>query len=152
MNTWNSFFQTFKPGIPKRYLLLVAACFWTFAGGMLLYRGFSMLKSNANPAIPEQIASIFAGILFYKIMFSKISLKHINRIQGIQIERPSFFAFFNLRSYILMSIMITFGIALRLSGIIPLFYLSLFYIAMGTPLLISSGRFYIHAFRNLKSK
>ena len=83
MNTWNSFFQTFKPGIPKRYLLLVAACFWTFAGGMLLYRGFSMLKSNANPAIPEQIASIFAGILFYKIMFSKISLKHINRIQGI---------------------------------------------------------------------
>ena len=44
MNTDSNFFQTFKPGIPKRYLLLVAACFWTFAGGMLLVRGFSILK------------------------------------------------------------------------------------------------------------
>ena len=144
------FFQSFKPGIQKKYLLLVAALFWTFAGGMLLARGFSSLKFYTSTTILEGLGCIFVGILFYKYMFSKISLKHINRIQNIQVERPCIFSFFNGRSYLLMTIMITAGITLRLSGVVPIGYLSLFYIAMGTPLLVSAFRFYHYAFRGLR--
>lgn len=149
MDTLNSFLQAFKPGIPKRYLLLVAAIVWTFAGGMLLFRGFSVLKFNSVGIDLEESGCILAGILFYKFMFVAISTKHINRILGIQIEKPCFFSFFNWHSYMLMTIMISAGITLRLSGLIPLNYLSLFYIAMGTPLFISAIRFYVFANRNM---
>jgi hypothetical protein len=152
MRTVSTLIQRCNPGIPKKYLLVVAAMVWTFAGGMLMVRGFLILKSNFRLRLPEETGSIIAGIIFYKFMFSKISLKHIKRIQSIQLERPSVFSFFNRRSYILMTIMITAGIILRLSGIIPVDYLALFYIAMGTPLLISALRFYSYAFRDLRKQ
>jgi len=152
MCTVSTLFQRCKPGIPKKYLHPVAALFWTFAGGMLLVRGFSILKFNFRLRLPEETASILAGIIFYRFMFSKISLKHINRIQRIQPERPCIFSFFYARSYILMTIMITAGITLRLSGIVPVEYLALFYIAMGTPLLISALRFYSYTFRDMRKQ
>lgn len=147
----NSFFQTCKPGIPKRHLLLIAAFFWTFAGGMLLFRGFSILKYNSGLNMFGELGSLISGMIFYKFMFSKISLKHINRILNLPTEKPCFFSFFNLRSYFLMTIMITFGIALRLSGLVPIDYLALFYIVMGTPLFMSAIRFYyyFYSFKNL---
>jgi len=150
MKTNSSFLKTFKPGIPKRYLLFVAAFMWTFASGMLLYRGFSTLIFNSSLTLFEGMGSIFCGIIFYVFMFSKISLKHINRILNIKIDRPCLFSFFNWRSYILMSIMISCGVTLRLTGIIPLLYLSLFYITMGTPLFLSALRFYYSAIKNFR--
>ena len=150
MTTVNTFFHTWKPGIPKKYLLFVAAFIWTIAGGMLLFRGLSFLKFNTSKIIIEESGSMLAGIIFYKFMFSRISFKHIHRILSMQIERPCFFSFFNWRSYFLMTIMITFGVTLRLSGIVPLNYLSLFYVAMGIPLFMSAIRFYYHAFKNRK--
>ena len=146
----NSFFKRIKPGIPKRYLLLVAACFWTFAGGMLLIRGFSILKFNSSIIEIEEFGSILAGLLFYKFMFSKISLKHIHRIQNLKEEKPCFFSFFNLRSYLLMTVMMSFGITLRVTGLVPMAYLAPFYIAMGTPLLLSAFRFYYYAYMSIR--
>jgi len=152
MHTVPTLFQRFKPGIPKKYLLAVAAIFWTFAGGMLLIRGFSILKFNFRVRVFEEAGSILTGIIFYIVLFSKISLKHINRIQNIQIEKPCIFSFFNVRSYILMTIMITAGITLRLSGIVPVDYLALFYIAMGIPLLLSALRFYYYTLRGIRKQ
>ena len=152
MKSLNSFLQAIKPGIPKRYLLFVAAIVWTFAGGMLLFRGFSTLGFNSGTLISEESISIIAGIAFYIFMFSKISLKHINRILSLQEERPCFFSFFNWRSYFLMTIMISFGVTLRLTGLVPIQYLSFFYVAMGTPLFMSAFRFYFNGFANFKKK
>jgi hypothetical protein len=149
MESVNSFFQTCKPGIPKQYLLFVAAFIWTFAGGMLLYRGFSSLQFTSSQTIIEEGCCIIAGLMFYKFIFSGISLKHINRILNLQIERPCLFSFFNWRSYFMMTLMITLGVTLRLTGLVPVVYLSLFYIAMGTPLLMSAIRFYYYSFRNI---
>jgi len=127
----------------------VAAVVWTFAGGMLLYRGFSILKFNTVQIEFEETACLLAGIVFYRCMFSAISLKHINRILQLEIERPCFFSFFNWRSYIMMTLMMSTGITLRLTGIVPVTWLSLFYISMGTPLFISAIRFYIYALKNI---
>lgn len=149
MGTDRSFFQVVKPGIPKPYLLLVAAFVWTIAGGMLLFRGLSILRFHPVPTILEECGCVLAGVVFYKFMFSAISSKHIIRILNLPLERPCIFSFFNTRSYIMMALMICCGISLRLSGIVPIEYLSLFYIAMGTPLLISAFRFYYHASKNI---
>ncbi len=151
MSQLNSILNTLKPSVPKRYLLLVAAVVWTFAGGMLLFRGFSALKYNSTGILIEEAVSIVFGIVFYIFMFSRISLKHIVRMQNNPIERPCVFSFFNWRSYILMSTMISLGVTLRLTGLVPIQYLSLFYICMGTPLILSSLRFYTHGIKGLKT-
>ena len=139
-----------KPSVPKRYLLFVAALMWTFAGGMLLYRGFSMIGINSIIKIIEEIGCIIGGVFFYILMFSNISAKHVTRILNLPIEKPCLFSFFNWRSYIMMFSMISVGVTLRITGIVPIQYLSLFYIAMGTPLFMSSIRFYYNGFINLR--
>jgi hypothetical protein len=108
------------------------------------------LKFDSRLKLLEELGSIICGMIFYFILFSRISLKHINRILNLNIEQPCLFSFFNWRSYFLMSIMISTGITLRLTGIVPITYLSYFYIAMGTPLFISSLRFYYSGLKNLK--
>ena len=149
MKQLNSILTYLKPSIPKRYLLFVAAIVWTFAGGILLFRGFLVLKFNSTTILIEEAVSIVFGVLFYIFMFSHIAIKHIIRIQNNPIERPCLFSFFNWSSYFLMTIMISFGITLRLFGLVPIHYLSVFYIAMGTPLVLSSVRFSVNAVKNL---
>lgn len=136
--------ERLKPGIPKRYLLFVAALMWTFAGGMLFFRGFSMLFLFPRMLLIKIIGSLSAGLVFYKMMFSKISLKHTQRILKIEIEKPCFFSFFNFRSYIMMIVMISMGITLRTTGIVPIEYLSILYVTMGIPLTLSAVRFYYY--------
>lgn len=138
--------QKLKPGLPKRYLMFIAALVWTFAGGMLLYKGSVFLHQSANYIWLRLIISFIGGILFYVFMFSKISLKHARRILNLEPEKPCLFSFFNLRSYILMSVMISMGIFLRKSGLVPVFYLSILYVTMGIPLLTSAFRFYYYGF------
>lgn len=139
-------FQRLKPGVPKRYLMFLAAFVWTFAGVMLLYKGSVFLKQSGGHLWVKLIISAFTGTLFYVGMFSKISLKHARRIIKLKPERPCLFSFFNVKSYILMSLMISLGIFLRTSGLVPVTYLSVLYITMGIPLFSSAFRFYYFAF------
>lgn len=134
------------PRTSKRNLLFVAAVVWTFAGGMLLFRGFLMAGNIKHSLLVKILISMVLGVVFYIGMFSKISLKHITRILNMQNDKPGVFSFFNGRSYILMTVMITSGILLRTSGLIKQEYLSMFYIIMGTPLLLSASRFYYRGF------
>jgi hypothetical protein len=139
--------EFFTPRVSKHYLLLVAAMVWTFAGGMLLFRGFTFNETLPQHWILELIACIIAGLLFFRLLFNRISSKHVFRIQNLSIKQPCLFSFFNFRSYLLMFSMITLGILLRISGFASKEYLSLMYITMGIPLLMSSFRFY-HTFFN----
>jgi hypothetical protein len=143
--------QTFKPSIPKRYLLLVAALVWTCAGGMLLLKGTSLFIKFPSFLGLKISISIICGGIFYLLLFSKISNKHIKRILNIKIDRPCLFSFFNLRSYILMTIMISSGIMLKKFGIISPEYLSIVDVTMGIPLFLSAFRFYTHGFSHLKA-
>jgi len=135
------------PRVSKHYLLLIAALVWTFAGGMLLYRGFTFNETLLLPWFNELISGIAAGLLFFWLLFNRISAKHVLRIQNLSVGQPCIFSFFNFRSYLMMIFMITLGVLLRKSGLVSNEYLSLMYITMGIPLLMSSFRFY-HTFFN----
>ncbi len=138
MNT----FRSFKPGVPKRVLLFIAAAVWTFAGSVLLYKGMKLVLVNRNHLIGILSGSVVSGFLFYFLVFSRISFKHTRRIINLNNAYPCFFSFFNFKSYVLMGIMITSGIIMRLSGIVPLTYLSVLDLTMGIPLFLSAFRFY----------
>ena len=138
----------FTPRVPRNYLLLVAALVWTFAGGMLLFRGSLFLKDSPHWMIFKLIGCIIGGLLFFRVLFNRISRKHVDRIINFPSDRPSMFSFFNLKSYIMMAVMIAGGITLRKSGVISPEYLAIIYLTMGIPLLMSSFRFYYTFFNS----
>ena len=144
MNTSKSIFTRLKPGIPKQSLLFVAGIVWTFAGGMLLYRGSTLLIQHPANLWIKLIFSVTAGGLFYYFLFDKISSRHTARIKSLPHERPCIFSFFNRKSYLMMALMIAMGTGLRMSGLVHPEYLSLLYITMGIPLTVSAFRFYFN--------
>jgi hypothetical protein len=135
-----------KPAVPKRVLLFVAAAVWTFAGTMLMFKGFKMLDTSGRLLWLKLLLALAGGVIFYLKLFSKLSLKHTLRILAMKEDYPCLFSFFNFRSYLLMAFMITMGITLRTTGWVPPDYLSLIYLMMSVPLLVSSVRFYYTGF------
>ena len=131
-----------KPAVPKRILLFIAACVWTFAGSMLMFKGYKMLDITGNLLWLKLIFVLTAGIVFYLKVFSKLSMKHTRRILNMTETYPCMFSFFNFRSYLIMIFMIAMGITLRTTEWVPLGILSYLYMMMSVPLFLSSMRFY----------
>ena len=132
----------YKPSVSRHNLLFIAGLAWTTAGGMLMWRGLDYEIRQSPHLWLNILMGIAIGIPFYFILFAKISHKHIKRIKGLSIPYPCAFSFFNLKSYIMMMVMITSGIMLRKFDVINREYLFTFYIGMALPLLISAFRFY----------
>jgi hypothetical protein len=141
-------FESFTPRVPKNYLLFIAALVWTFAGGMLLFRGYFFMVGFPDFLVFKLVGCLLGGLVFFKLLFNGISQKHVLRIKNLPIDHPCLFSFFNLKSYFMMAIMITSGIMLRITGAVSPEYLSLIYLTMGIPLLMSSFRFYYSFFKS----
>ncbi|MBI5540380.1 MAG: hypothetical protein HY951_10010 [Bacteroidia bacterium] len=135
-----------KPGVSKRYLLFVAAIVWSFAGFKLNSIGFVLFHHIPGIFAYKLAGCIILGVLFFILMFKKLSKKHIIRIINLPSERPFILFFFNLRSYILMTVMMTSGILTRKYELLPKEYIAVIYVVMGLPLLLSSLRFYYYGF------
>jgi len=137
-----SFAKNLKPSVSKHNLLFIAGIGWTIAGGILMWRGLGSEIWYSTHLWFSILAGIMIGILFYIMLFAKISREHIKRIRGLNIPYPCAFSFFNFRSYFLMMLMITAGFILRKIDLIDHEILFTFYIGMALPLLISAFRFY----------
>lgn len=135
-----------KPGISKRYLLFVAAIVWSFAGFKLNSIGFVLFHHIPGIFAFKLAGCIILGVLFFILMFNKLSKKHIIRMINLPSEKPFILFFFNLRSYILMTVMMTSGILTRKYELLPKEYIAVIYVVMGIPLLLSSIKFYYYGF------
>jgi hypothetical protein len=132
----------FKPAVSKHNLLFMAGIAWSIAGAILSGRGLSWVIRFGNlPGLRIAGALVF-GFIFYVLLFAKISRMHIKRIHGLNIPYPCAFSFFNIRGYVMMTMMIGSGIMLRHNDAVNMDWLFTFYITMGIPLLISAGRFF----------
>ncbi len=136
-----------KPAVNRHYLMFMAAVVWLFAGSMLFVKGLVFMLGNDTDLALELSVSVCLGLLFFAFLFSKIVAKHVIRILNIKHEKPCLFSFFNWKSYLMMAAMISSGILLRTFHLVPMVYLSCFYVTMGTPLLLSSYRFFNEAVR-----
>jgi len=135
-------FQKYKPSVSKHNLLFIAGLAWLIAGCILVGRGLSYLVEHGQYLGWRLTGGLIVGMIFYVLLFAKISRKHIKRIHGLNIPYPCAFSFFNLRGYLMMAIMITGGIMLRRFDVINKEWLYNFYITMGVPLLVSATRFF----------
>ena len=87
MQDKNIISKTLIPHVGHTNLLYIASAVWFFAGGMLLYRGFSEVLIHSEFLLPKVIVALFLGLVFYNLMFKKISKKHIMISQIEQSQR-----------------------------------------------------------------
>jgi hypothetical protein len=107
------------------------------AGLILCYRGGVALQHRPR----DIFFSLAGGVAFYYLLFVHIPERHIRRLHSMRMEAPCAFSFLDWRGYGIMAVMITLGIALRLSGLVSQQMLGTLYVGMGVPLLLSAIRF-----------
>lgn len=131
-------------GVSRKSLLIIASVVWFLAGGLLIFRGvYGILNIPAASALKVAL-SVVLGLVFYFSVFKRISLKHINRIKQMQSDKLPFYSFFPTRSFVIMMVMMSMGISLKISGVLPESLMVYFFPVMGLPLFISAFRFLKH--------
>lgn len=138
-----------KPRTTRNGLLHCAAGAWGLAGVILLLRGYFLLPDTLGDHIVLGNLGIVAGIIGFRFVFQRLTLRTIGRIRALTALRPCLFSFQSWRSYGVMTVMISAGVMLRSSGLLSGAGIGTLYIAMGVPLLVSSGRL---AFEGIRKK
>lgn len=132
--------------IPKKYLLLIAGIVWSFAGCMVMKIGFPLVPSSSY-----RVATILGAFLifyvFYHFIFSSLVYKHEKRIRNTATEKMPFWLFFDLRSYIIMIVMMGGGMSLRSFNLLPEGFIAFFYSGLGFALFACGVRFIFRYFR-----
>jgi len=139
---YERFFEHWKLNVSRRNLLLIAGFVWLLASGILISKGTLWVLIETNDQLCRVLGAVVFGMLFYRLLFTRISRKHIHRIITLEQENPFFLSFFNARGYLMMGGMITLGVLLRNMDFVNKDLLYTFYIGMGIPLLFSAFRFY----------
>ncbi len=137
-----------KPAVHKHKLLILSGIVWSATGiflTFLAYRWFSELTINEIDIALG--GGILLGIIIAWFGFSKVALKNIRRILDYD-KHVCVFAFQEWKSYVLIAFMMSMGIYMRTSGLIPKNLLAPMYIGIGTALFLSSFLYYIHYQKN----
>lgn len=127
--------------IPKNVLILIAGLVWCMAGAMVSKIGLPLLW---NLGVTRLILYPMAGVvflIFYFLIFSRLVIKHTERIRRRPESKLPVWNFFDTSSYIVMVIMMAGGMWLRLSHLIPNWMIAFFYSGLGIALFSCGVRF-----------
>lgn len=128
--------------VKKRTLLAVAGCVWLIAGINVVRLGLLSYEKLPQIRIWHVLLSIVVFCAF-GWMFFKMSIKHTRRIKGYEEEFRPVWHFFDLKSYIIMAVMMGGGIWLRSSGLVPDVFIAVFYTGLGCALALAGVLFWI---------
>ena len=131
--------------VSKRTLLFIAGLVWLAAGVNILRIGLKVLVPLFSGAAGRLLLALgLAAVICaaFSLMFHRIVVKHTNRILGYETKQPVY-RFFDGKSYLLMAFMMTLGITLRRSGLVPEFFFAWFYTGLGTALSVAGIRFLV---------
>lgn len=136
------------PKVDKFVLIIIASIVWFVAGFNIMRIGTpDMIANWHNPFWPLLFSMVVFGV-FFKFIFYKMVIKHSARIMTYGDEKIPFYRFFDTKSYCIMIFMITFGVTLRMSHLIPPLYLGTFYTGLGASLIGAGIFFFIQYRRN----
>ena len=127
--------------IKKQNLLLLASLVWMIAGFNVLRIGIETYAEYQT--VINYIVTIIVFLLFWFMVFYKLTNKHT-------IEKQLFYKFFDLKSFLIMAFMISFGIIIRSFHLLPERFIAVFYTGLGAALFMAGvlfGRNYIQAYR-----
>lgn len=135
--------------VTKKTLLLIACAVWSLAGFNILRIG--ILSYPPYISVMNILLSIVVFTVFQYFIFGRLVKKHTDRIQNYEEERHFFMKFFDVKSFIIMAIMMSGGIYLRASSLAPERFIAVFYTGLGSSLLLA-GILFGKNFLQYKSK
>lgn len=121
--------------VSKNTLLLIACFVWCFAGFNILKIGIIAYSNFLSPINFALSLAVFA--IFQVFIFGKLVKKHTARINAYKENKQFFLNFFDIKSFIIMAFMMTFGILLRASNIAPEQFIAVFYTGLGSALTLA---------------
>ena len=121
--------------VKKKNLLLIACVVWSLAGFNILRIG--ILSYPPYISAMNILLSIVVFTVFQYFIFGRLVKKHTDRIQNYEEERHFFMKFFDVKSFIIMAIMMSGGIYLRASSLAPERFIAVFYTGLGSSLLLA---------------
>lgn len=134
---------THAPRINKKYLPLLAGIVWSIAGTAVLSIGLPALLENPDPLWLSLPVTAVVFFLFFKLIFFRLFRKHTARIEAFPQQKICAFAFFDVKGYIIMACMITFGILLRSSNLLPQSVLGMLYTGIGGAMIGAAVNFIV---------
>lgn len=127
--------------IPKNRLIFIAGLVWCVAGAMVIKIGLPLLWQLGSTQLILYPLAAVVFLIFYFLIFSRLVIKHTERIRARPEERLPFWNFFDTSSYIIMVIMMGGGMWLRLSHLISNSMIAFFYSGLGSALFSCGIRF-----------
>ena len=121
--------------VKKRTLLLIACIVWSIAGFNVLRIGIWAYPPYLS--IINFLLSIIVFSLFQYFIFGRLVKKHTKRIRNYTDEKLFFLKFFDIKSFIIMVVMMGGGIYLRVSSLAPDIFIAVFYTGLGASLLLA---------------
>ena len=133
------------PRVPPRGLILTAGLVWLAAGFNIARLGWPGFLFRGLAPLPC-LGALAVFACFHLMIFRPLVGRHTARILAYGEERVMILRFFDRKSYLLMAGMMTFGILLRRSGLVPPPILGPFYVGLGAALMGAGlgflGRFF----------
>ena len=106
--------------VNRRTLLLIAGCVWIIAGINILRIGIITWLNDAHYWLFKVGEAIVVFLLFFQFVFRRLFVKHSERISQ-KGEKNCPFSFFDVKGWIVMIFMITFGVTIRHFQLLPNF-------------------------------
>ena len=131
----------------KENLITVAGMVWLLAGVNVALVGARAAVEMSGVAVGVVVALVVGAVAVFfafHAMFGTIVLKNAQRIRGLEEERLNFLRFLDLKGYLIMAFMMSFGFGLRLSGLIPNWFFAFFYTGLGCALALAGASFLLH--------
>ena len=130
--------------IKKQPLIAVAGVVWLLAGlnvAILGVRAAIDLRGLAAIVLLALAGGAVAIFCAFHSMFSKLVQKNAQRIADLEGERHHVVRFFDRKSYMMMAIMMSFGIGMRAAGLFPSWFIAFFYTGLGLALALAGANY-----------
>lgn len=123
-------------GVNKQVLLYTAGGVWIFAGANILRIGITTWISDSQDWLFKIGEATVIFLLFFNLVFKRLFNKHSERIARKNGKHCPF-SFFDLKGWVVMIVMIAFGITIRTFHLLPNSFISVFYTGLSVALIIT---------------
>lgn len=127
--------------VKKENLFWIAGIVWGIAGYNVLKIGLEEYSKRVTPI--NILFSVLVFCAFWFLIFKKMADKHEIRIYGLAGEMQSVFKFFDAKSYIIMIVMMSFGIIVRKFDLASAGFIAVFYTGLGSALALAGLYFFL---------
>ncbi len=127
-------------GVNRQFLVFMAGVVWILAGVNILRIGIMTWINISSFQLFRVCEAIVVFLLFFNFVFKKLFYKHTKRIEQKK-DKSCPFAFFDMKGWIVMAVMITVGILVRKFQLLPNTFISVFYVGLSSALIITGVLF-----------